>query len=143
MAGQNAGRVGSGCKFYQALIRDLSAYAEGYFELAELQEDGLTLETHLKSHWRQSGQMPSQLDTTPLPFELCHVWEWWCLLNKRRQSGMDVCTITFTEIKAWKELYELKTTPFEIDCILMLESVYMRIQAEQNARRQPSQSQDT
>jgi hypothetical protein len=82
--------------------------------------------------------MPEQLDVPPVPIEIKHCWDWWCKLNDTRQVSMDLCRISFVEIKAWKELYKIDISPFELDCITCIDSIYMRIRAEQQQRKQPS-----
>lgn len=78
--------------------------------------------------------MPEQLDVPSVPFEIEHVWGWWCQLDSTRQVSMDLCRITFSEIKAWSELYRVEISPFELDCLVMLDTIYMRIRSEQQAR---------
>lgn len=140
MASQSSCCFGSRVKFYQGLIEELSAFARGYFELGELQQDGLSLETHLRNYWKQTGQMPEQLDVPDCPVELMYIWSWWCTLNSTRQVSMDVCRITYNEILSWSQLYKISLTPFELDCIVALDSIYMQIRAEQQERRKPSKS---
>jgi len=84
--------------------------------------------------------MPSQLDVQDCPIELLHIWEWWVKLSERRQSGMDLCTITYSEIESCVRLYKMNVIPFEIDCVIQIESTFMRIRREQIARRTPSPS---
>ena len=83
--------------------------------------------------------MPEQLDVPELPFEVVHVWGWWHKLNATRQVSMDLCRITYTEIKSWTELYKLTMSAFELDCLVEIDSVYMSVRSEQTARKQPTQ----
>jgi hypothetical protein len=84
--------------------------------------------------------MPEQLDVTPIPVELGHVWDWWQALNKTRPVGMDIGAITYSEIKSWRDLYGYEISRFELDCLMTIESVFMRVRREQMARKQPTAS---
>lgn len=98
-------------------------------------DDGLTLETHLVSHWKQSGELPEQLDVPALPFELEYIWDWWLALNESRNVGMDINHISYTEIMTWSTLLKITLTPFEVRCIMALDSVYINVRREQHARK--------
>lgn len=117
------------------MIAQLSAFAVGKFELSEQMDDGLTLEQHLISHWKQSGVMPTQLDVPPIPYEISYIWDWWCELNKTRSVGMSAAHITYTEIANWAILLKINATAFEVRCIIALDSACMRCNSEQQARK--------
>lgn len=116
------------------------AYGTAKFELSEVMEDGLTLETHLTSHWRQSGVCPDQLNYPDLPYELAHIWEWWIDLQSTAPIGMERSHINYTEIANWSTLLKINITPFEIRCIMALDSAHMRCHSEQREKKKPSQS---
>jgi len=97
-------------------------------------DDGLTLETHLVSHWRQSGIMPDQLDVPPIPYELLYIWNWWTELHQTRPTGMDEGHITYTEIHNWSTLLKINVTPLEIRCIMALDSAYIGFRAKKQPR---------
>lgn len=101
-------------------------------------DDGLTLETHLTSHWKQSGQMPEQLNVPDIPYELIYVWDWWVELNRTRPVGMDIGALNYTEIANWATLLKIGITAFEVRCIMALDSAYMRVRGEQQARKAAS-----
>ncbi len=98
-------------------------------------DDGLTLEQHLTSYWKQSGVLPPQLDIPPIPYELKYIWDWWCDLHKTRPVGMDEGHITYTEIENWSTLLKISVTPFEVRCIMALDSAYIRFRIEQQERK--------
>lgn len=101
-------------------------------------DDGLTLRDHLVSHWKQSGVMPDQLAVAPIPYELEHIWDWWVQLDDRRQVGMDVCALTYTEITNWSILLKINPTPFEVRCIIALDCAFMRNHRAQQAKKASS-----
>ena len=98
-------------------------------------DDGLTLEKHLVSYWKQSGVMPAQLNFPPIPYELQYIWEWWLDLQKTRPIGMQAGHITYTEIFNWSTLLKINVIPFEIRCIMALDSAYLSCQRKQQERK--------
>jgi hypothetical protein len=103
-------------------------------------DDGETLEMHLVSHWRQSGVIPEQLQVPPIPYEYTYIWDWWVTLHKTRPIGMDEGHITFTEILNWSTLLKINVTPFEVRCIMALDSAYITFRVEQQERKAASAS---
>lgn len=101
-------------------------------------EDGLTLEQHLVSLWKQTKVIPPQLDLPPIPFELQHIWDWWEDLDATRQRGLATNPITYTEIERWAFLLKINLDPFEVRCIMALDSAYMACHAEQQAKKAAS-----
>lgn len=110
------------------------------FELSEVQSDKITLESHLLNYWRQSGVMPEQLDTKPIPFEIAHVWSWWLELRQTRQIGMAACHITYTEVFSWAALLNIKLLPFEVRCLMAIDTACLECSkvAEEARAAQPS-----
>jgi hypothetical protein len=94
-------------------------------------DDGLTLEDHLKSHWKQSGVQPEQLDFPNIPVEIEYIWDWWVALANTRPAGMGMEHITYTEITNWSNLLKINVTPFEVRCIMALDSTYLVVRKEQ------------
>ena len=126
MARQSARGSGERCKFYQGLIDTLSAAAESTYELEKLQDDGLSLRIHLESYWRQTGVRPPQLEIEPIPTEVQHVWGWWLQLQETRSSAFSGHShITYTELDSWARLLDIKVTPFEVQCLMKLDSVFI------------------
>lgn len=102
-------------------------------------DDGLTLEQHLTSYWKQSGVIPAQLDLPPIPYEIKYIWDWWLDLNKSRAVGMAACHITYTEISNWSKLLKISITEFEVRCIMDLDSAYLSVGSEQRDRKAAKQ----
>lgn len=94
-------------------------------------DDGLTLETHLINYWRQSGEMPEQLNYKPIPYELEYVWGWWVKLHATRSIGMSESPISYTEILNWSTLLQINVNPFEVRCIIAIDSAYFTCRIEQ------------
>lgn len=96
--------------------------------------DGLTLEAHLMSGWRQTGKMPERLDVPPIPYELEYIWDWWQELDKIRPSGMELQRIDHLMIESWSRLEKIGVVPFEVRCIMALDSAYVRCYNQQHAK---------
>lgn len=101
-------------------------------------DDGLTLETHLLSYWRQSGVLPDQLKVPPIPYELQYIWDWWVELHNTRPVAMDICALTYTEVANWSNLLKINVTAFEVRCIMALDCAFMRNHSAQQAKQAPS-----
>lgn len=129
---------GKRVKFFESLVAQLVVAATGKFELSEEMEDGLSLEVHLTNYWRQSGVLPDQLNIPPIPVELEYVWEWWLKLHSTRSVGMEECHITYTEIMNWSSLLKINIDPFEVRCIMALDSAYLACRIKQRERKMPS-----
>lgn len=98
-------------------------------------DDGLTLEHHLISYWKQSGILPDQLNIPPIPHELYYIWSWWLDLHKTRPVGMSEGHVTYTEMSNWSNLLKIKITPFEIRCIMLLDSAYISFRIKQEKQK--------
>ena len=82
--------------------------------------------------------MPDQLDIEPFPYEIAHVWDWWLTLQASRPIGMQSGHITYSEICSWSTLLKINPTPFEVRCIMALDSLYLAVGKEQQDRKAPS-----
>jgi hypothetical protein len=82
--------------------------------------------------------MPDQLNVPPIPPELSYIWDWWLELHKTRPVAMEEGHISYTEIYNWSTLLKINVTPFEIRCIMALDSAYIGFRAEQQQRKSSS-----
>jgi hypothetical protein len=57
------------------------------------------------------------------------------LSRSRSSNGFGKNPISFSEIDAWSILTHTELSPLEIRCIMGLDSAYLKIQAEQIAKR--------
>ena len=78
---------------------------------------------------RQIGRRLEALEPpVDFPVLLGHVWSAFCTLSARRTAGFSGPNpITYEQIKAWKELTDNPVNAWEIDAILRLDQVYMRV----------------
>lgn len=72
----------------------------------------------LKSVWRQTGIKPKELDElVELPEVFQEVWSWLVKLNQTRSVGFGVSCITYTEMKSFFDLYNIKPMDWEIQVL--------------------------
>lgn len=75
------------------------------------------------------------LDAAPLPAFLRPLWDAFMSLAALRRSGMDVHTLTWTDIAAWVALMGLDLTPWELDTLMAMEARAMKTIREQQAQQ--------
>jgi len=112
-------------------MSDLLVWAEHEFDLNKPDDKGVTRREHLEQVERQIGRKPEALENpVNFPVLLRHVWAAFCSLNNARSAGFSGPNpITYTEIKAWKELTGTPMLPWEIEGIKRLDQVYLRVVA--------------
>lgn len=90
------------------------------------QVDGATLRDHLLIAAKQLGYMPDELrNAPPLPPLMETHWKWFSDLHLRRSSnGYGPNPISFTELEAWSRLRGIPLTAFDVDTIMLLDTVY-------------------
>ena len=78
---------------------------------------------------RQTGRKIEALEPpTNFPDLLSHVWFAFISLSNSRQAGMSgPNALSYTEIKAWKELTETPLKAWEVEAIKRLDVVYMGV----------------
>jgi hypothetical protein len=93
--------------------------------------DGCTEREHLQAAARQSGDW-SALAMPPMPGGCLHLWQAYHEMAAGRPSGMGGASgIPPSEIAAWQTLSGVQLTPWEIDTILALDQVALKLLSEQ------------
>jgi hypothetical protein len=107
----------------------LCEWAEHQFKLNKPDKDGITEREHLEQVERQIGRRLEALEPpTQFPLLLRHVWSAFCSLSAKRTAGFSGPNpITYEQIKAWKELTETPIEAWEVEAIMQLDQVYMRV----------------
>jgi hypothetical protein len=62
-----------------------------------------------------------------LPPELEHVWEWFILLDRRRQIGMVACPVSEMQVEAFARLRGLTITPLEFDLLCRVDDAVLAV----------------
>jgi hypothetical protein len=110
-------------------------FAEQELELNTLQDDGSTLNDHLKSLWRQTGRKPDQLERVEFPPLMRAVWSHFLELNNARTSnGFGANPLTYAEIYAWNNLTGANVSADDVRIIKQLDNVYLHYQAQQTKK---------
>ena len=77
---------------------------------------------------QQTGvEAPELSRLPPLPFELEYLWKRYVDLDKKRQVGMAVNALTWSDIRAYCELMGVKMRPWEIETIVAIDDAYMDV----------------
>jgi hypothetical protein len=71
------------------------------------------------------GPIEADEEDVNCPLELEYLYAWFVELNSARQSGMDVCPITFSEMKDWSSLFSIELKPFEIRILKRIDTLYV------------------
>jgi hypothetical protein len=65
-----------------------------------------------------------------LPPELEHIWEWFLLLDKRRQIGIAVCPISELQIEAFARLRCVTITSLEFDLLCRVDDAVLAVNSK-------------
>lgn len=102
-------------------------------QLSRREGDGATLRTHLQRLAQNTGRVDERL-LIEVPRSVEQLWEVFMSWALQRRSGMSLHSLTFTDIDAWCRLYGVCLTPWELDTLLELDAVTVRVAGE-NQRR--------
>lgn len=76
------------------------------------------MRSHLEQVYKQTGKKPKQLaEVGELPEELAYVWSWYAKLKAFKSE------LSYTEIKSWCDLSNIKFLDWELDTIVRLERI--------------------
>ena len=101
-------------------------YADNEFKLAELQKDGSPYRDHLKLIENVSGREQPELHMKPIPSSCLHVWHWFLQLDSSRNSGMQANPISYADIQAFFQLYNVQPDDWEISLIKELDKIALK-----------------
>lgn len=59
------------------------------------------------------------------PWEVEYLWDWYCKLSGRRQSGMAANPLLVTEIRSWAEGMRKNMQPFELDALIQIDDAFI------------------
>lgn len=87
------------------------------------------------SVWRQTGQRPKELDDIlELPDSMHYVWKIFIDLHNTRSVGFAENPISYSEIKAYSELFNINLEEWEVMLICKLDRTYLEVRAEVTAK---------
>lgn len=101
-------------------------------ELSTAQEDGSTLEAHLRNLWRQNSyrpeDMPEQLQEVECEECVKYLWGYFLSMNLRRtSSGFALNPIPHEGVEAWARGRRYSLQAFEYIMLDRLEALYLSI----------------
>jgi hypothetical protein len=101
----------------------LLAYCKAEFELSKLSADK---EHSKREHYIAAGIPREQWGLPDPPEGLLYLWGYFLKLSNRRQSGMGVNPITYTELDGFMRLSKVSLEAWEVDLIFALDDVARR-----------------
>lgn len=85
-----------------------------------------TLREQLELVWRNTGRKPKELDDLiVLPENTKHVWDWFLALHNARSYGMSMNPISYSDIQAYFDLFDIKPDTWEVNCIKAMDVIAM------------------
>ena len=109
------------------MIDELLEYAEHEFSLNKSGKDGISQREHLEQVQRQTGQTPKELEGTPFPTLVSHIWSAFAALSSARTNGFSGPNpLSYTEIKSWVELTNASVSARDVEAIKSLDIVFIR-----------------
>jgi len=74
-----------------------------------------------------NGIMPEELANEPdIPKSVAHVWDYFIQLNRARGSnGFGANPLSYTEIKNWCQLSEIRLEQWELNAIVEIDAAFI------------------
>lgn len=60
-----------------------------------------------------------------------HIWGWFIQLSARRGGGFGPAPLSYQEVDAWARLMGLDPTPWEIQQIMTIDDIQLKVSYEQ------------
>lgn len=83
---------------------------------------------------KKGGANPSALIGPAMPTGAEYIWNLWFDCHEERQIGLSVHLLRVRDIINFMGAYNIKITPFEIDCIIAIDREFVKA----NGHRKPS-----
>lgn len=98
------------------------------FKLNKPDQNGVSQREHLEQVERQIGRKPQELEGPEFPLLVSHVWSAFISLSNSRTAGFSGPNpITYEQIKAWKELTDTPFDSRDVESVMRVDQVYMRV----------------
>lgn len=100
--------------------------------------------SQLLSVERQTGRTPAELQNlVECPSELLYLWDWFLQLNNKRQSGMSINSISWSDTDAFFRLIDIQPTQEELNILSKLDNIALKHFSEQQKEEQKKSSAKT
>lgn len=90
---------------------------------------------HLEAVARQTGEEVEGLDDDEPPEDTAYLWQWFCRLSTRRQSGMGPAPLAWPQIDAFFRLQDVVPDDWELMAIELLDNAWLEAAAEAESKR--------
>lgn len=103
------------------------AYCEAEFKLSKPVKGTTTIK---REHYISAAIPREEWGLPDMPETLYYLWDWFLKLNATRQYGMSANTISYQEIQAFCNLYQIEMATWEVDVINQLDRVALNATKE-------------
>jgi hypothetical protein len=75
---------------------------------------------------QQTGVVAPELQNMPeLPRGTEHIWSWYCELDSKRQAGMNVNALSWSDIRAYFDLKRIHPSTWELQALVRLDDAFL------------------
>lgn len=89
---------------------------------------------HLAAVSRQTGEEIEGLDDDEPPEDTEYLWQWFCRLSGRRQSGMGPAPISWPQMEAFFRCQSVTPDDWEMRALELLDNTWLEVMAEQASK---------
>ena len=96
---------------------------------------GVPRRNELEQVEKQTGELSPELECIEIPDCVDYLWFWFTELNVSRSSnGFGPNPINYLEIQAWNELTMNDISPWEVETIKRMDTVFLEFQRENSKK---------
>jgi hypothetical protein len=104
----------------------LLEFAGAHFTLSKPDKSGKTRLRTLLEIKAQTGVVAPELKALPeIPFGTTHIWQWFSDLDSKRQAGMAINALSWSDIEAYFRLRRIIPMQWELDAIVKLDNAFL------------------
>lgn len=112
-------------RFFGVIEGDLIAFAEHNFSLSKTDKNGVSRRDHLEQVAKATGKDVGLLGPA-LPDVAMHLWHLFLDLHRGRDYGANGPNpLSYQLILAWSELTGIRLSPWEVDVVKVLDSLWI------------------
>lgn len=106
-------------------------FAVAHFALSKpWKKTGKTRLAILQDIQRQTGIVADELKNLPtVPPTMEYIWKWFLDVHRKRQAGFSMNAFSWSDVKAYFELRNLRPSRWELDAFLHLDDAYVESQS--------------
>ena len=106
------------------------------FELTLPDDNGNRLIDEAQSLLAQTGKIPDEYQSLPLPQMFFHCWQWfWELHRARGSNGFGLNPISYLDISAWANLTHKNPSHYDVLAIQLIDSTFLSVYHKQRSKK--------